>query len=119
MSYAKKTQMMFFREIWPTTMFYANKTEITVFPEIWPDGHDLARKKRQYRLCVRFDMAAMILREKNRNYVFSWKLTRRPRFGAKKTEIPVMREIWPGGHDFAWKKLKLRFFVKIEQTTMI
>jgi hypothetical protein len=51
-------------------MFYAKKTEIMFFHEIRPDGHDLASQKLKYRLCVRFDPAAMILPEKKSEITF-------------------------------------------------
>jgi hypothetical protein len=64
MSYAKKTEIMFFRESCPddhdlhgknprlrffvkidlASMISAKNIEITFFREIWPDGHELREK---------------------------------------------------------------------------
>jgi hypothetical protein len=38
---------------------------------------------------------------------------------AKKTEITFFRENWPDDHVLDGKNLRLRFFVKIDPTTMI
>jgi hypothetical protein len=57
--------------------------------------------------------------EKNRDYVFFLKFDPTTLIKREKTKIPIIRDIWTGGHVLARKKPKLRFFVKIDPTVMI
>jgi hypothetical protein len=44
----------------PTAISYAKETEITFFREILPEGHDLARKKTEIMFFMKADPTTMI-----------------------------------------------------------
>jgi hypothetical protein len=93
----KKPNSRFLVKFDLTAMIYAEETEIMFFREIWPDDHDLARKTKFFFHEIWRD--GQKLPENNQHYVFSWNLTWRPWFSAKKQ--------------------KLRLFMKFDPTAMI
>jgi hypothetical protein len=58
-------------------------------------------KKTEIKFFVKVNPTTMIKPEKIQNSGYSWDLTRRPRFSAKKFKITFLRENWPDDHDLA------------------
>jgi hypothetical protein len=135
----KNTEItFFFVKFDPMAMTYAKKTEVMFFRENWPADHVLDGKTRVYVFSWKLTRWPWFKRKKSQDYVFSWKLTRRPWLGlkipklhffvkfdptamsyAKKTEITFFCENRRDDHDIDGKNPRLRFFVKIDPTTMI
>jgi hypothetical protein len=85
----KIPELHFFVKFDPTAMSYAKKTKITFFRENWPDDHDLDGK--------------------TGDYVFSWKLTRRPWLARKIPKLHVFVKFDPTAMSYA-EKTEITFF---------
>jgi UPF0288 family protein (methanogenesis marker protein 3) len=89
-------------------MSYAKKTEITFFRENRPDDQDLDGKNPRLRFFVKIYPTTMITRKIPKLHLFV-KFDPTAMTNTKKTEVTFFRENWPDDHVLDGKNPRLYF----------